>query len=57
MYICVERLVASDGTIYELKDRISSAAYAYLQPSEREHFEELKVKVDINRKPRNRVYI
>lgn len=39
MYICVEKLVTNDGTVYELNDQISDEAHAYLPPNEREHFE------------------
>ena len=39
MYICVEKLVTQDGSVYDKKDQIGEEAYAYLQPEEREHFE------------------
>lgn len=41
-YVCVERLVAQNEQIFEMGDTISQDLYIYLQPSEREHFDELR---------------
>lgn len=41
IYLCVEKLITTDGTKYEVNDRIAEEAYASLQPREREHFEDI----------------